>query len=154
MRNRTALRSLGFFPMICSRLFNSAAQVRSKSRSRLNMLQRFPVFKCPAEMRDNNGSTNKGGDAHGLVHLLGRKSYLLAFSEVIFYAVVAAEYERARKSNHFFCPQVEGALLICVCIEVENAFDDQAVRSHNLFIHTGAICVEFFRKSHGQEFMS
>jgi hypothetical protein len=105
-------------------------------------LQFFPVFKSAAEVGYDDGAADKGGDAHGFVHFGSGETYLFAFAEVIFYTVVAAEHEGAGEADKLLGFYIQGAFGVGVGIEVEDAFDDQAVGVHDLFVHLRSVFVE------------
>src|SRR5687767_12309439 len=99
MRKSTPLRSFGFLPMMDSRSPRSEFHFRSRSRSRLNILQFLPEFKGPAQVRNNNGTSHQCGYSHGFVYLLSRKSKVLALSQVISDTIITPENQRASPTD-------------------------------------------------------
>src|SRR5690606_3104832 len=126
-----------------------ALHLRSSSRSRLNMIQFLPVFKSPAQMRNYNGTSNKGGKSHRLVYLFGAKTSFVAFSEVISDAVVASQDKRTGQTNKLLRADVEAPFCVCIRVEVKDPFNKQIIRTQNLFVYPAAICIEVFYLSHG-----
>ena len=78
-------------------------------------------------MRDYNCAANERRYAHSLIDFFGRKPDFLAFSQMIFNTIITPEDERTGKSDHLLCTKVKAAFLLSIGIEIENAFDDQAV---------------------------
>src|SRR5687767_11817289 len=109
IKNKTPFRSFGFVPILFWRVFNSPCHFLSKSRSRLNMLQFSPKFKSSSQVRNNNRSSDEGGNPHSLIYFRGGKSHFLAFSQVIFNTIIATQHQRTSQSDQLLAFNIQVA---------------------------------------------
>jgi hypothetical protein len=55
------------------------------------MIQRLPEFESTSQVGNNNGSTNKRGDAHGFIDFFSGQTNLFAFAQVVLDAIITPE---------------------------------------------------------------
>ena len=95
-------------------------------------------------MRDTDRTADHIGDGENFKNLIARDAQLVAFTEVVFDTVVAAQHHGGNEAQHFFGFYIERAFLIGLVIEAPETFDDLVVVGQNALVHAGAVVVEFF----------
>jgi hypothetical protein len=104
-------------------------------------------------MWDNDRATYQICYHKHFVHLIVLYAGFVAFAEVVFNAIVAAEYHGGYKAKHFFCFYIQGAIGIGGGIEREETFDIGIGRFHYPVVHFGTIGFKVVNEfSHGGYF--
>ena len=99
-------------------------------------------------MGDADGAADHVGHREDFKYLIGADAEFVAFAEVVFDAVIAAQYHGSHKTEHFLGFYVEGALLVSLVVEAPEAFDHFVVLCQNALVHAGAVVVEVCNLRH------
>jgi len=112
----------------------------------LLILQFFPVFHCPAGVRNHNGSANQVRYRKNLENLIGCHAKFVAFSQMIFDAIVAAKHHRRNQAKHFLGFGAQSTVLVGQCVDTVNAFHYFVICRHDFVVHPGAVVVKIVDK--------
>jgi hypothetical protein len=119
-------------------------QKATKSTSLPSLYKFFPVFHSPTRMWDTDGTADHIGHGKYFVYLVGIHAQFVAFAEVVFDTIVAAQHHRGYEAEHFFGGYVEGTFLVGLVVKTPKAFDYLVVVCQNPLVHALAVVVEFF----------
>lgn len=108
--------------------------------------QGFPVFRSPACMRNDDGAANDIGHCKDLVQLGCGNTLLIAFAQVVFDAVVAAQHHAGHEAQHLLGLRAQRPFFISVGVEVPEPFHHQVVLAEDHFIHSRAIVIELLNQ--------
>ncbi len=115
----------------------------------ISTLQFLPILHRAAGVGDANGTADHVGDRKNFKNLVGGDAKIVAFAEVIFNAIIAAQYHGGHEAEHFFGTHIECTFLISLIVEAPKSFDDFVVVRQNAIVHAGAVIIEFSNERHG-----
>jgi hypothetical protein len=110
--------------------------------------QRFPVLGGSARMRYYYGAAYYIGYGKYLVHFIGIDALLMAFAQVIFNTIIAAQHHAGYKSQHFLGAGAERPLGISIGVQVEEPVDDLVLLAEDDFIHLRPVIIKFLYLVH------
>ena len=93
-------------------------------------------------MGNDDRSADDIGHSENFEDLFARDAELVAFAEMVFHAIIAAQHHRSDEAEHFFRLRGKRAVLVRIRIEIEQALEHEVVRTENAFVHFRAIIVE------------